>query len=140
MANPVEIATICLNPARKRNPRGPRVRANSPQDAIGRRSNDQSILNERFSVLLTPRSPRYPWPGQTRSEFIAGAILTQGASLADVERHIANLRGTGRLGPELIERSALSRLERLIRPSGDFHQEGRKLKGFPHGRHIEERR
>ena len=140
MANPVEIATICLNPARKRNPRGPRSGANSSRDRIARTSGAQLPLNKHLSVLFTSLSPQYRWPGQTRSEVIHATTFTQNASWATAERPLAKLHGTGRLGPKLIEKASLSRLERLIRPSAGFPEEARKLRNFPLGRHIEERR
>jgi endonuclease III related protein len=69
---------------------------------------------------------------------IAGAILTQSTSWANVERAIANLRRARALAPEAIFRMPYARLAVLVQPSGYFRQKARKLKAFArflHRRH-----
>jgi endonuclease III related protein len=87
-------------------------------------------LDEYFNSLFTAFGPQHWWPGRTQFEIIAGAILTQNTSWANVELAIANLRRAGLLAARAIRKVPVRRLERLIRPSGYFRQKARKLKAF----------
>jgi endonuclease-3 related protein len=87
-------------------------------------------LDEYFNSLFTAFGPQHWWPGRGQFEVIVGAILTQNTSWVNVERAIANLRGSGLLAAGAISKVPLSRLERLVRPSGYFRQKARKLKAF----------
>jgi endonuclease III related protein len=87
-------------------------------------------LDEYYNALFTHFGPQHWWPGKTPFEVIAGAILTQNTSWANVEKAIANLRGAKLLSPGAIEKASLRKLERLVRPSGYFRQKARRLKAF----------
>src|SRR5947209_18251319 len=58
------------------------------------------------------------WPGDSAFEITAGAILTQSAAWANVERALANLNAAGALSPEGIAEISVRELAELIRPSG----------------------
>jgi len=70
------------------------------------------------------------WPAETQFEVIVGAYLTQNTAWTNVERALGNLRAAGALGVEAIRKMRLSKLERLIRPSGYFRQKAARLKTF----------
>ncbi len=61
---------------------------------------------------------------------IVGAYLTQNTAWTNVERALANLRRANLLSVEGIRAVKLSRLQRLIRPSGYFRQKAKRLKTF----------
>jgi endonuclease-3 related protein len=90
------------------------------------------VLQSYYDALFQAYGPQYWWPGRTRFEVIAGAILTQNTNWTNVESAIRNLRRQKLLSPIAIERLSLARLARLIRPSGYFRQKARKLKAFVH--------
>jgi endonuclease III related protein len=78
-------------------------------------------LRERFGF-------RNWWPGDTAFEVFVGAILTQQTTWLNVERAIANLKRSNALSLDRIAGMRISRLERLIRPSGYYRQKARRLK------------
>jgi endonuclease-3 related protein len=90
----------------------------------------QPPLDEYFNTLFTSLGPQHWWPGETQFEIVVGAILTQNTSWKNVDRAISNLRDAALLTPVALEKVSLSRLERLVRPSGYFRQKARKLKAF----------
>jgi endonuclease III related protein len=89
-----------------------------------------SPLPRYFEALLAAYGPQRWWPGRSRFEVIAGAILTQNTSWKNVELAVRNLRKAGLLSPEAVRRTSVARLARLIRPSGTFRQKARTLKTF----------
>lgn len=70
------------------------------------------------------------WPARSRFEVIVGAYLTQNTSWTNVERALDGLRTNGCLSVDALRALPLSRLEKLIRPSGYFRQKARRLKSF----------
>ena len=70
------------------------------------------------------------WPARTPFEVIVGAILTQSTAWANVERAIDNLRTARLLDASAINRMAVGKLAKLVRPSGYFRQKAKKLKAF----------
>ena len=99
-------------------------------ERLSRANGSTPPLDEYYNSLFTALGPQHWWPGKTRFEVIAGAILTQNTSWKNVERAIENLRAAGLLSPAAIERVPLRQLENLIRSSGYFRQKARKLKAF----------
>ena len=87
-------------------------------------------LDRIYQALFDHFGPQHWWPGETRLEIMAGAILTQNTAWSNVERAIANLKKEKALTLEGLSRMRLRRLERLIRPSGYFRQKARRLKDF----------
>jgi endonuclease-3 related protein len=70
------------------------------------------------------------WPAETRFEIVVGAYLTQNTAWTNVERALAQLRHVDLLNLDGIRRVTLSKLEKLIRPSGYFRQKAKRLKLF----------
>ncbi len=70
------------------------------------------------------------WPGDTAFEIMIGAILTQNASWANVEKALHNLKTEDMLSPEGIRDADLERLAELVKPSRYYNQKAIKLKDF----------
>lgn len=87
-------------------------------------------LRHYYAELLHQFGPQKWWPGRTRFEIIAGAILTQNTSWVNVEGAIRNLKRHRLLTPVALERIDVENLATLIRSSGYFRQKARKLKAF----------
>jgi endonuclease-3 related protein len=85
---------------------------------------------EIYRRLYAAYGPQHWWPGETPFEVIVGAILTQSAAWANVEKAIAHLKGAGALSPEGLARLSEAELARLIYPAGYFNAKARKLKAF----------
>ena len=92
--------------------------------------NNAIAVRRYYEVLYRAWGPQHWWPAETQFEVIVGAYLTQNTAWTNVERALANLHQAGLLSVEGIRRVRLSRLERLIRPSGYFRQKAKRLKTF----------
>ena len=90
----------------------------------------ENELRHYYRALYTVWGAQHWWPAETRFEVIVGAYLTQNTAWTNVERALVQLRDAGILNVEGIRRVRLSKLERLIRPSGYFRQKARRLKTF----------
>lgn len=93
-------------------------------------SASEPLLYEYYRRLLAAHGPQHWWPGRTHFEVIVGAILTQNTAWVNVVRALSNLRRERSLRPAAIEALSLTRLQRLIRPSGYFRQKAKTLKAF----------
>lgn len=80
--------------------------------------------------LYAAYGPQHWWPGETPFEVVVGAILTQSAAWANVEKAIANLKAVGALSPQGLARLSEGELARLVYPAGYFNAKARKLKAF----------
>ena len=89
-----------------------------------------SPLVEIYRRLLDAYGPQGWWPGESRFEMIAGAILTQAAAWRNVVKALANLRGAGINDWPQVHRADADALAELVRPSGYFNAKTRKLKAF----------
>ena len=87
-------------------------------------------ISEVYERLLAAYGRQGWWPGDSPSEVIIGAILTQSAAWANVERALANLKAAGALSPAALHWMTEGEVAALIRPSGYFNAKARKLKAF----------
>ena len=87
-------------------------------------------LLDVFDRMLRRYGPQHWWPGDTRFEVMVGAILTQAAAWANVEKAIANLVAAGALSPAALRSLGAEELARLVYPSGYFNSKARKLKAL----------
>ena len=85
---------------------------------------------EIYQLLYNAFGPQHWWPGDTRIEIIAGAILTQNTNWSNVEKAINNLKSADCLNAEKLHRLELSRLAELIRPAGYYNIKAKRLKNF----------
>ena len=93
-------------------------------------SDKEGEIRAYYRTLWQAWGPQHWWPARTRFEVIVGAYLTQNTAWTNVEKALANLREQRLLTVSGIRRARLSKLERLIRPSGYFRQKAKKLKRF----------
>jgi endonuclease-3 related protein len=87
-------------------------------------------LNDFFEALQSAYGPQHWWPGETPTEVVVGAILTQNTNWANVEKAIARLRAAGCLDWERLREIDVARLAELIRPAGYFNIKAGRLKNF----------
>jgi endonuclease-3 related protein len=87
-------------------------------------------LTEIYQLLFERFGPQHWWPGQTQSEIIVGAILTQNTNWGNVEKAIANLKSAAVLSAEGLHRLEQTQLAELIRPAGYFNVKAKRLKNF----------
>jgi endonuclease-3 related protein len=95
----------------------------------GRRSLRQQ-LTEIYSLLFRRYGPQHWWPADSPFEVIVGAILTQSAAWANVERAIKNLGNANALSPARLRQMPQDELAQLVYPSGYFNAKALKLKAF----------
>ncbi len=103
-------------------------------DKVGLRSGRDADAGGRlldvYRRLLAAYGPQHWWPGESAFEVIVGAVLTQSAAWANVEKALVNLKSAGVLSPEGLHALDEGEVARLIRPSGYFNAKARKLKAF----------
>jgi endonuclease-3 related protein len=80
--------------------------------------------------LAAAYGPQHWWPAKTPFEVILGAYLTQNTSWKAVERSLDNLRSAGALTVDGLRLLPLSKLQRLIQPSGFYTRKAPALKKF----------
>lgn len=83
-----------------------------------------------MAALLRHYGRQNWWPGRSRFEVVAGALLVQNTAWGNAEKALRNLRRAGVLSPAGIRRTSLARLEELVRPAGTFRQKARRLQTF----------
>lgn len=89
-----------------------------------------SIL-EAYGKLYDRFGPQHWWPGDTAFEVIVGAILTQNTAWTNVEKAIANLKGSGALSsPRAMKRLRRTELAKLIRPAGYYNIKAGRIGNF----------
>jgi endonuclease III related protein len=89
------------------------------------------MLLERFyRRLLTRFGPQHWWPGRTRWEIAAGAVLTQNTNWRNVERAIARLRTARALTAATTASLSAAELAELIRPAGCFNVKAVRLQAL----------
>ena len=87
-------------------------------------------IRNYYTALYRRWGAQHWWPAETQFEVIVGAYLTQNTAWTNVERALTNLRRANLLSVDGIRTVPLSRLQRLIRPSGYFRQKAARLKTF----------
>lgn len=83
-----------------------------------------------FNSLLSHYGPRKWWPGRTRFEVIAGAILTQNVSWKNAKKAIDNLKKHGFLSSQAVYEAETAEIAEKIKSSRFYFQKAGKLKNF----------
>ena len=83
-----------------------------------------------YHRLFNCYGPQHWWPAEEPFEVMVGAVLTQSAAWANVEKAIRNLREAGALSPKALRRLPISKLAVLIFPSGYYNAKALKLKAL----------
>ena len=95
-----------------------------------------TTIEKLYYQLLKKHGPQRWWPHYSKNdrerkfEIAVGAILTQNTNWQNVEKAIANLRQEKLLSPKKIVTVQISKLKKLIKPSGYYNQKAKKLKIF----------
>jgi len=92
----------------------------------------RQILLTIYHQLIARYEPQHWWPAGEPFEVIVGAILTQSAAWANVEKAIANLKAAEALSPSALRQRSLAELARIIHPCGYYNAKALKLKSFAH--------
>lgn len=90
---------------------------------------DNSLTNI-YRLLYERFGPQNWWPGETKTEIIIGAVLTQNTSWKNVEKAIANLRSANHLCFKSLKKLSQPELAQLIRPAGYYNIKAKRLKNF----------
>lgn len=83
-----------------------------------------------YETLLGAFGPQHWWPGETRTEIIVGAILTQNTAWTNVEHAIDNLKCAECLTLPALRGIDERELADLIRPSGCYRVKAKRLKSM----------
>lgn len=83
-----------------------------------------------YELLSAHYGPTHWWPGDTPFEIAVGAVLTQNAAWANVEKAIANLKRDKLLSPQRILQCPDEALHAALRPSGYFRVKAKRLRSF----------
>ena len=89
-----------------------------------------TILAEVYRRLLDSHGPQGWWPGESRFEVIAGAILTQSTVWTNVEKALASMRASGCWSFEAGAAMPEPDLAAVLRSSGYYNAKARKLQAF----------
>ncbi len=101
-------------------------------DSRPRQGASARALRRYYNRLHRHFGPQHWWPARTRFEVVLGALLTQNTAWSNVEKAFGNLRREAGLSPARLARVPVSKLARLLRPSGYFRQKTRAVRGFLH--------
>ncbi len=93
-------------------------------------SRTTQTLRTFYDAMYEALGPQHWWPGDTPTEVIIGAILTQNTAWRNVERAIDNLKQAGALDWKRLHQMPFDELAELIRPAGTFNVKARRLKSF----------
>lgn len=89
-----------------------------------------SLLNDIYKKLYKRFGPQHWWPGETPSEIIVGAILTQNTNWQNVEKAINNLKKHNLLTLSGLKKISLKKLSVIIKPCGYYNIKAQRLKNF----------
>lgn len=87
-------------------------------------------LMEMFGALHAGFGPQHWWPGESSTEIVIGAILTQNTNWKNVEKAIENLKAADMVAWSSLHRVSTLKLAELIRPAGYFNVKAQRLKNF----------
>ncbi len=97
---------------------------------VKKNKNRTDELLDIYQRLFDRFGPQHWWPGETKTEIVIGAILTQNTNWGNVERAIANLKKARAVNFRVLGAMPQSVLAEHIRPSGYFNIKARRLKNF----------
>ncbi len=87
-------------------------------------------IQQIYELLFKRFGPQRWWPGETKDEIIAGAILTQNTNWQNVEKAIGNLKKASVMSLEKLYSIEQTQLAELIRPAGYYNIKAKRLKNF----------
>lgn len=93
-------------------------------------STNRRRIREFYDALLAAYGPQGWWPGESPTEIVIGAILTQNTNWKNVEKAIERLRAARTIDWAALRDVPMADLAELIRPSGYFNIKAKRLKSF----------
>jgi endonuclease-3 related protein len=87
-------------------------------------------IQQIYELLFKRFGPQHWWPGETKDEILAGAILTQNTNWQNVEKAILNLKKASVMSLEKLYSIGQPQLAELIRPAGYYNIKAKRLKAF----------
>ena len=91
-------------------------------------------INKKLMIIYQQMydqfGPQHWWPGDTKTEIIVGAILTQNTNWGNVEKALANLKRAKLLNFFAFHKASEKTIAKLIQPSGYFNIKAKRLKNF----------
>ena len=88
---------------------------------------DRPALEAIHTRLLSAYGPQGWWPGESRFEIIAGALLVQRTTWLNAARALDRLRGAGVLSSAALAVSTEAAVAELVRPAGFYRQKAARL-------------
>lgn len=87
-------------------------------------------VHSLYKTLYRKYGPQLWWPARSAWEMMVGALLTQNTAWTNVEMAIKALKSSRLLTPQAVLSAPLSRLQKMIRPSGFYRQKSIRLKNL----------
>ena len=87
-------------------------------------------LLDVYRRLLDRYGPQHWWPADSPFEVMIGAVLTQSAAWANVEKAVNNLKARDVLSINALHQLPVEELARLIYPSGYYNAKAGKIKAL----------
>lgn len=88
------------------------------------------VIRRSYRELLRAYGSQGWWPGDSPTEVVVGAILTQNTNWRNVEKAIANLKAARLLSWRALRDISTHQLAALIKPAGYFNVKAKRLKCF----------
>lgn len=96
----------------------------------GESTSTAASLRAFYDRLFAAYGRQHWWPGDSPTEVVVGAILTQNTAWQNVERAIERLKDADALDLRAIHRMSEPDLTALIRPAGTYRVKAARLKAF----------
>src|SRR4030043_25741 len=90
----------------------------------------RETIQQIYELLSKRFGPQHWWPGETKDQIIAGAILTQNTNWQNVEKALKNLKNANLMSLEKLYNLDQQALAELIRPAGYYNIKAKRLKSF----------
>ncbi len=100
-------------------------------------SSQAHVVGRMYEVLYERYGAQHWWPGETPTEVVIGAILTQNTAWSNVEKAIDCLRKEDALDLYVVNRMSEEQLGKLIRSAGTYRVKAKRLKAFAAWLHDE---
>jgi len=93
-------------------------------------SKTADVVHEIYDRLMSAYGRQGWWPGDSDTETVVGAILTQNTAWTNVERALANLRKASAVDWAVLRDLSDAKIAEMIRPAGTFRVKTLRLRAF----------
>lgn len=87
-------------------------------------------IHQLYFKLLHKYGEQRWWSATTKFEIIVGAILVQNTKWSNVDKSLRQLKKNALLSPDALRKVKLSKLIKIIKPSGLYNTKAKYLKAF----------